>query len=122
MKIKVVSEKMIAKKLFMQKICVMMWQLIKNENLTRSQAMRKAWLHADLQKRGYNFSLDLFDHVNVKIVEKGYQLGSVKLLNDGYFLAHNRIQEKKILKHRKEAIDFAISYFKNKAVSQLPMF
>lgn len=97
------------------------WQFRKMEKLSFSKALRKAWvLYTTLQK-DFRFSPSMFDFASVDIVCKSEYVGSLQLLDEGYVNARNRIHSSKIFKNRHEAITFALSTQKSKAIAQLPL-
>ena len=113
--------KMQAKKEKLSRLFKCAWQFCKTEGLSLSKALRKAWLLFTSLKDHYRFSPSMFDHASIEIVCKSEYVGCISILEGGFVNAKNRLNCSKIFLNRHDAITFALSAQKNKAIAQLPL-
>jgi len=115
------TNKMQLKKERLSRLFKLAWQLRKTEKLPLSKALRKAWVLFTALQEHYRFSPSMFDLASIEIVNRSEYVGSISILDDGYVNAKNRLHCSKIFRNRHDAIKFAISVQKNKAIAQLPL-
>lgn len=116
-----VSEAMKRKKAFMSHLMKSAWVYVKTENLMLSMAMRKSWLYSTKLDRGIGYMQYAFDPKVVYLVSRDKTLGQIKIIDDGFWSALNRMHYNRIFKNRKAALHWALGADKSNAAGQLPL-
>lgn len=115
------SEAMLRKKAFMSHLLRSAWMYVKTEKLILSIAMRKSWLYSTKVEKGVGMRQDVFDPKVVYLVSKDRTLGQIKIVDDGFWSALNRMHYNRVYKNRKEAIAWALGTEKSSTAGQLPL-
>lgn len=116
-----VSPAMLAKKARFRRILQVSWQFQQHDKLSRSLALRKAWVLATSLSQAQQWAPNLIDPTLIDVAGKGGFVGGVKLLQDGFVSGRNRFNQSQIFKCRHHALSFALGREKEASAGQLPL-
>lgn len=115
------SPALLAKKARLRHLVRVSWQFQRHEPLSRSQALRKAWVLATALGSNQQWAPNLIDPTLIDVAGKGGFVGGIKLLHDGFVSGRNCFNQSQIFRCRHQALSFALGREKVAPAGQLPL-